>query len=146
MALYHLLLNWWSHLAGSSEISLRIPSVIFATATVPLVYALGAELCDRQVGLMAAFLLSVNAACIQFAQQARSYAMVVMLVVLSSLLFVRSLKRSSPARCAAYVIAGSLCAYVHFFGILILPHWRCRRPGGRAALEFRCRSNANPRR
>ncbi len=121
MALYYVILRWWGHFAGSSEISLRLPSVIFATATVPLIYALGAELCDRQVGLLAALLLSVNVSCIQFAQQARSYAMVEMLVMLSYLFFVRSIKRCSVARCAGYVIAGPLCAYVHLFGILILP-------------------------
>jgi mannosyltransferase len=119
--LYYEVLRWWSDLAGTSEISLRLLSVIFATATVPLIYELGAELCDRQVGLLAALLLTVNVACVQFAQQARSYSMVGLLVTLSALLFVRSVKRSSPARCAGYVIVGSLCAYVHLFAVLILP-------------------------
>ena len=39
MALYYVILHWWTRVAGTSEIALRIPSVIFATATVPLVYA-----------------------------------------------------------------------------------------------------------
>jgi uncharacterized membrane protein len=95
--------------------------VIFATATVPLIYALGAELCDRKVGVMAALLLTVNVSSIQFAQQARSYAMVGMLVTLSSLLFIRCIGRNSLERRAAYMVAGPWCAYVHFFGILILP-------------------------
>jgi mannosyltransferase len=120
MALYHVILHWWSQLVGSSEISLRLPSVIFATATVPLIYALGAELCDRRVGLMAALLLTVNVSCIQFAQQARSYAMVVMLATLFSLLFVQCVKQGSLARYLAYTIAGTLCAYAHLFGVLMM--------------------------
>jgi mannosyltransferase len=121
MALYQLILHWWMEFAGSSEISLRLPSVIFATATVPLIYALGVELCDRRVGLMAALLLSVNVSCIQYAQEARGYAMLMMLVTLSSLFFVRSIKRSSLTRLRAYVIAGPWAAYAQLFGILILP-------------------------
>ena len=121
MALYYVILHWWRLLFGSSEISLRLPSVIFATATVPLIYALGAELSDRRVGLLAALMLTVNVSCIQYAQYARSYTMVGMLVTLSSLLFVRSIKRISPARFAGYVIAGPWCAYAHLFGTLILP-------------------------
>jgi len=121
MLLYYLMVHWWSRFGGSSEFSLRLPSGIFAVATVPLIYALGAELCDRRVGLMAALLLSVNVTCIQFGQQARGYSMVMMLVVLSSLLFIWSIKQSSLACERGYVAAGTLAAYAHIFGILILP-------------------------
>jgi mannosyltransferase len=121
MPLYFVMLHCWGYFAGSSEISLRLPSVIFATATVPLIYSLGAELLDRRVGLMAALLLSVNAACVEFGQEARAYAMVGMLVTLSSLLLVRSIKRASLAGYVGYVLVGSLCAYAHLLGILVLP-------------------------
>ena len=121
MLLYFLMLHWWSRVAGSSELSLRLPSAIFAVATVPLIYALGAELCDRRVGLMAALLLSVNVTCIQYAQEARGYAMVMMLVELSSLFFIKSIKQSSLAGARGYVAAGTLATYAHLFGILILP-------------------------
>ena len=121
MALYQLIQYWWSHLAGSSEISLRFPSVIFATVTIPLIYALGAELVDRRVGLIAALLLCVNVSNIQYAQEARSYSMVGMLVTLSSLFFVRSIQRSSYQRLRDYLIVGPWAAYAQLFGILILP-------------------------
>ncbi len=121
MMLYYALLRWWIRVAGSSEISLRLPSVIAATAAVPLTYALGAELVDRRVGLLAALLMAINVSCIQYAQEARSYAMVGMLVALSSPLFVRCIKRPSLARSAIYVMAGPWAAYAHLFAILILP-------------------------
>ena len=121
MPLYFVMLHCWSYFAGSSEISLRLPSVIFSAATVPLIYALGMELYDRRVGLMAALLLTVNVSCIVYAQDARTYTMFGMLVTLSSLLFVRSIKRGSLTEYLAYVVVGSLCAYAHLFGILILP-------------------------
>ncbi|HLX37007.1 MAG TPA: glycosyltransferase family 39 protein, partial [Candidatus Binataceae bacterium] len=89
MGLYHLFMHWWTELAGSSEAALRAPSVIFAAATVPIVYAIGRELFDTETGLLAALLMAVNVSCIQFAQQARGYAMLVMMVSLSTLLFLQ---------------------------------------------------------
>jgi mannosyltransferase len=121
MALYQLIQHWWSRLAGSSEISLRFPSVIFATATVPLIYTLGTELVDRRVGLLAALLLCVNVSSIQYAQEGRAYAMVIMLVTVSSVFFVRSVKQSSFTRLRDYLITGPWPAYTQLFGILILP-------------------------
>ena len=47
--------------------------------------------------------------------------MLMMLVTLSSLFFVRSIKRSSLSRLRAYVLAGPWAAYAQLFGILILP-------------------------
>jgi len=120
MTLYFAIMHCWSLVGGSSEISMRLPSVIFATATVPLIYVLGAELVDRRVGLTAAILLSVNVSCIEYGQEARAYAMVGMLATLSSLLFVRCIKRGSREGYRGYFLAALLCSYAHLFGILVL--------------------------
>ena len=121
MTLYFAIMHWWRLVAGSSEISLRLPSVICATATVPLIYALGAELVDRRVGLTAAILLSVNVSGIEYGQEARAYAMVAMLATLSSLFLVRCIKRGSREGYRGYFLAALACSYAHLFGILILP-------------------------
>ena len=121
MGLYHLSLHFWTALAGSSEISLRALSVVCATATVPMVYAIGRELVDSETGLLAALLMAVNVTCILFAQQARAYAMIAMMVTLATLLFLRAIKNPSRWRCAGYTILGSACAYVHLFGSLVFP-------------------------
>jgi mannosyltransferase len=121
MFLYHLFLHFWLLVAGSSEFSLRLPSALFAAATIPLVYQLGKELYDYRVGLIAALLLTVNASSIHYGQEARSYALLGMLAVISTLYFLRSLRNPSLANCAAYVVAGALSVSAHQFGILLLP-------------------------
>jgi len=117
MYLYFVVVHGWQLVAGASEFMLRFPSAIFATAAVPLIYALGVELGVPNAGLMGALFVTVNATCIQYAQTARSYALLVLLVLLSSLLFLRSIRRASFGNCAAYVITGVSGVYTHLFAI-----------------------------
>jgi mannosyltransferase len=75
---YYTLLKGWMALVGPGEAALRSLSVIASVLTVLLlpVCARWARLGARaeRVALLAALLLSMNAASIQFAQQARPYA------------------------------------------------------------------------
>ncbi|HTY57040.1 MAG TPA: glycosyltransferase family 39 protein [Candidatus Binataceae bacterium] len=121
MTFYFAVLHVWTSVMGDSEFMLRMPSVLAAAATVPLVYLLGTKLLDRRAGLVAAVLMTVNVASVDFSQEARSYTLVVMLAALSSLFFVQSLSKPSLGNCAAYVVATVCCIYSHMFGILLLP-------------------------
>ena len=78
MGVYFLLLHFWLML-GSSLGFLRGLSVLFSVATIPVIYALGARLFGRNAGLIAAWLLAINAFHIRYAQEIRGYAMVALL-------------------------------------------------------------------
>jgi mannosyltransferase len=121
MPLYHFILYGWVLISGNSETMLRLPSALFGLATIPLIAVLGRELSDWPTGLLSALLLAVHETSIQYSQNARSYALLIMLVTLSSIFFVRSVKRGTSASCIGYVFFGSSCSYAHLFGILILP-------------------------
>jgi mannosyltransferase len=121
MGLYYLLLHGWTSFAGSSEFMLRLPSAIFAVATVPLVYALGVELRDRRTGLLAALLVTVNATCIRYAQNARSYSLMIALCTLAAFFYVRGVKRGGPASLLGYVVSATGSVYAHLFGVMALP-------------------------
>src|SRR6266436_3086062 len=101
MALYYLLLHFWLVL-GSTEGFIRGLSVLFSVATVPVLYALGARLFGRGVGLLAAWLLAINAYHIRYAQEARSYALVVFMATLGTWLLVRNIARPAEARWGLY--------------------------------------------
>jgi uncharacterized membrane protein len=93
-------------------------------ATVPVLYALGARLFGSRVGLIGAFLLALNSYHIRYAQEARSYTLVVFLVTLSSLFFVSGIERPIRRHWLAYVLTSVLAAYSHFFGgLVIAAHW-----------------------
>jgi len=119
MALYYLLLHFWMKL-GSGEALVRGLSVVFSVATIPLMYSLGRRLFGNAAGLMAAWLLAINAYHIRYAQEARGYALVVLLTTLSTWLLVRNLQRPAAARWGAYALTSALAVYAHFFGALVV--------------------------
>jgi len=119
MNLYHMMLHWWVKI-GQSEFVVRGLSVIFALATVPVLYALGTRIFGSRAGIIAALLLTVNAFFIHYAQEARSYSLVLLLVTLSSYFFVISIERPSWRSWIGYVICSVLAVYSHLFAVFVL--------------------------
>jgi mannosyltransferase len=123
MSLYYLLLHGWLHFAGS-EFFIRTLSVLFGVASVPAIYWLGRRLFDSRVGLIAAALLAANAYHVQYSQDARSYSLMVLLCLLSSLYFLKGLSEPSRGNQVAYVLSSALAVYAQFFsGLLIIAQW-----------------------
>ena len=60
--LYYILLHAWTGVFGRSEFSLRFPSLMFSTFSIPLIFQLGRKLFNKDAGLAAAFLLSISPA------------------------------------------------------------------------------------
>ena len=119
MFTYESILRLWMGL-GESEAVVRMLSVLFGVAAVPAMYALAARLFGVRAGIIASLLLSVNAFHIQYSQEARSYSLLVLLVILSTLLFVRGMESRSTRVWAGYVLLGVLAVYSHTFGIFVL--------------------------
>jgi mannosyltransferase len=120
MVLYYLVLRFWLTF-GSSEAFVRGLSVLFSVATVPAVYFLGARLFGRRVGLLAALLLAINAYHIRYAQETRSYAMVVFFAVLATWLLAKNLQEPSSAHWGIYAAVCAMATYSHFYAVLIVP-------------------------
>jgi mannosyltransferase len=119
MWFYHVLLHVWLTI-GDSEFTVRSLSAIFAVATVPVCYAIGARLFDSRVGLIAALLLTVNPFFIPYAQEARGYSLLLLLTTVSSYFFVRALERPSLRNSSAYVLSSVLAVGAHYFALLVL--------------------------
>jgi mannosyltransferase len=144
MSLYYVLLRIWLHF-GQSEYFIRCLSVVAAVATVPAIYWLGNLLYDRRVGMIAAALLTFNAYHIRYAQEARSYALFVLLATLSSASLIASLRQPSRGNRVGHVLVSVLAAYAHFYALLLVgAHWIALRvlrggqsqPGGHPALQL----------
>ncbi|MFQ5873746.1 MAG: glycosyltransferase family 39 protein [Dehalococcoidia bacterium] len=119
MWLYYVLLHFWLKL-GESEFLVRSLSASFAVVTVPVAYALGTRLFGPRVGIVTALLLPVNAFFIHYAQEARSYSLLVLMTTLSSYFFARGIERPSWKYWGACMVSSVLAIYAHFFGALVL--------------------------
>jgi len=143
MSLYYVLLRMWLHF-GESPFFIRSLSVVLATATVAAVYWLGELLYDRRVGLIAAALLAFNAYHVRYAQEARSYALFVLLATLASGFLITFVLDPKPRNKWSYVVTSTLAVYSHFYALLLVAsHWLVLRRYGTPGIEGQ--SNANSR-
>jgi mannosyltransferase len=124
--LYYLILRFAQWIFGDLEWALRLPSAIAGWLCIPAIYLLGKRLYSEREGLIAALFIAVLWAPIYYSQEARSYSMLILLSILTtyfwwSVMLGLRYRRELPAREAAlYVICAVLCAYVHYFGLLLV--------------------------
>ncbi len=118
MALYYVLLRFWSRISDGPEF-VRALSALAGVVTIAIIYFAGRDFFSRRAGLIAALLLAVNVFHIQYSREARSYSLVVMLITGSSLMFMRNVKSPGRFGSIAYVIVTAAALYAHFFAALV---------------------------
>jgi mannosyltransferase len=118
--LYFVVAWLWSQAFGSGEIGLRSLSALCGVATIPLVYLLGRELCSQRVGLVAAALFALSPLMVHYGQEARSYALTVLLVTLSLIFFARALRKPSAGSLAGWAGTSALAVTSHYFAIFLV--------------------------
>jgi hypothetical protein len=113
--LYYALAWLWTQLTGTGEFGLRSLSALAGVATVPVAFWLGAELRDRRAGIAAAALVAVNPMLLWYSQEARAYALFVLLAALSALYFVRALDRGARRDFVLWGVFSALALATHYF-------------------------------
>jgi|HubBroStandDraft_2_1064218.scaffolds.fasta_scaffold00103_7 mannosyltransferase len=109
-----------SRVLGTGEIALRLPSALAGTATVPVAWAIARELGTRRAAVLCAALVAVNPLFVWYSQEARAYALFVLMGALAMLCFLRVLREPTPRHVAAFALAGSLALLTHYFAVFLL--------------------------
>ena len=123
MAPYYAAMNAWVHLAGDSDVALRLPSLVAMAATAALVGLVGARADGPRTGLVAGVLFALLPISSAFAQEARVYAFADLAVALAGFLLLGVLDRPTWRRLAGYGTAVALVGLCHLVALLILlPH------------------------
>lgn len=117
---YYFLLHYWIAYFGTSELAVKLLSVLFGVLSILVMYALGRQLFDERAGLLGAFILAVSAFNIRYSQETRMYSLLVLLALLSMYFFIRLSQRSTPITWAGYVISTTLLLYTHVYGLFLL--------------------------
>jgi uncharacterized membrane protein len=98
----------------------RLLSVVFGTVAIPAVYGLAKLLFDRETALVSALLLAVSQLSIQYSQEARAYAQLLLLTIAASYFFLRALKERRSLFWQFFVASAVLVGCTHYFGLLTL--------------------------
>jgi mannosyltransferase len=140
MALYYMLLGGWLRVVGSSELALRLPSVLCFALSAPLMYLAARASFGISTARAASVLHVGNAFMLQFGQEARGYMLVVLLVLAAQLTLVRLLDQPRLRFSVLYGVCIGLASYAHLFafwtllghGLVLAPHSMRRGPERRA--------------
>ncbi|GAA3770292.1 glycosyltransferase family 39 protein [Streptomyces chiangmaiensis] len=121
---YYLLMHLWVSLFGDSVISLRLPSVCAVAGAASVTSLIGNRLFGRRAGIVAGTLFALVPAVSRYGQEARSYALVILMVALATLLLLRALDNPrSPWRWAAYVLTLTGVGLLHLIALsVVLAH------------------------
>lgn len=119
--LFYLLAWLWEKPFGHGEAGLRSLSALIGTATVPVAWAAARELlASERAGLIAAALVAVNPFFVWYSQEARSYALLVLMAALSVLLLGRALRDRSLRSYALWALVAALALCTHYFAAFLL--------------------------
>jgi hypothetical protein len=117
--LYYLLMYCWQDVFGQSDLAMRAPSLIFAVATPLLVAFSRVEGLGRTERLTWASVMALWFPALCFAQEARSYALLLLLCTCQTLAFVRLLQRPSTARATIWAAVAALAILTHYDSIFL---------------------------
>lgn len=119
--LYYLLLHGWLGLAGRSEFAVCFLSVAAGVLALAVLYAIGRRLSSARLGLWSVLLLVFSPIHIQYSQEARMYALLALLGLLSVYTLLRWLERPSLGMGALYVLCTAAALYTHNLALFLLP-------------------------
>jgi len=136
--LYYVLAWVWAKLFGTGAIGVRSLSVVLGTLIVPVAYAAALPV-SRRAGLWAAAIAAASPLTFYYSQEARAYALLILLCGLSFVLFQRALEAPRPRTLALWALTGALALLTHYFAaFVLLPEavWLVRRHGARASAPY----------
>lgn len=117
---YSGLMHFWI-LLGSGELWLRLPSAIFGTATVAILFRVGEKLGGWRTGVVAALLAATSPFSIYHSQEVRFYSLFIFASAGFILVTINYLEnRRTPRTRAAVLLAGAALILSHFLGVLAL--------------------------
>ncbi|HIJ11388.1 TPA: hypothetical protein HA278_05000, partial [Candidatus Woesearchaeota archaeon] len=111
---YHYFLRYWIGLFGTSELSVRLPSVFFSLLSLVMIFLIGREIRDAKTGLIAATLFAVSLIDVVYAQEARIFALYGFLSLLMTYSTVKLVHLKSHFFAILYIISTILAFYVNY--------------------------------
>lgn len=117
---YYLFMHAWTGMAGSSELALRLPSIVAMAAAVAVAAELGRRLFDPAVAAVAGLFLCILPNTSRYAAEARPYAFACLFSVLALLALMVALDRSRPVRWVLYGLTVVLLGLSHLVALTTL--------------------------
>ena len=117
--LYYAVLHFWTKIFGTSEASLRFPSLIFSLAAVIILFLLATRLFKRKVGFWAAAIMGFSSLHLWYAQEARNYSMALFFGLVSTYLLFVALEKKKALYWIGFALSSLAGIYTNYFFIFL---------------------------
>lgn len=117
--LYFWLMHIWMRIFGDSAWVIRFFSVLMGLAAILLAYLVGVYLFNRQIAYFCALFVSISPFAVRYSQEARAYALIMALGLLSWLFALRFEKYNKNQDIFCFAIINALGIYAHYFYVFI---------------------------
>ena len=118
--LYHITMHYWLKAFGRSEVSLRSFSVLVGVIAIPVAYWAASRIYDRRTGLIAAGLVALSPFQIWYSQEARMYAMLFLMGLLSIAFLVLAVRENRARLWAGYLLFTTMGLFTHYFFLFLM--------------------------
>lgn len=118
---YYWVLKLWTSVFGLSEISLRMPSIIFSLITIYFVYLTVKQIKNEKTGLWAAMLTAINPLLIYYSQETRMYSLATMFLIINLYFFIKIIKNKKIIKKEIVLFnIFSFLSFTTFYGSIFL--------------------------
>ncbi len=118
--LYYVLNRFWVEIFGNSIAVTRSFSAFISLFAFPCLYWLCQELFESPlIGWVAITLMAISPIHVLYAQEARSYGLWIVIILLSSAILLRAIRQKDKVSWGIYAITVSLGLYSHLFFLLV---------------------------
>jgi uncharacterized membrane protein len=115
----HYLILWLTvRVFGDGELAVRAPSILASLALIPAMFAAGRELFDRRTGLVAAGFATIAPLVVWYGQEARMYALFMLLGVIALWAQVMVLRDGRNRYWVIYAASTIALLYTHYFAAI----------------------------
>lgn len=118
--LHAILLNIWITVFGSTEFSVRLPSVLFSLIAFLYTFKLSQKLLTKNEQLIALVLLTVNTVSIFYSQEARAYSMLMAFITAGAYYTIDLCEEMKLSKALKFIFANTLAIYTHNLALFFL--------------------------
>ncbi|MFA6333273.1 MAG: glycosyltransferase family 39 protein [Methanoregula sp.] len=116
------LFYWVEHIMltfGNNEVVLRLVPALLGVLTIPLIYLIGKEFVDRNVGIIAATICTFSLFLIQYSQEARAYSMGLFFIAFAMVFFLKAMKTNELPSWLLFGVLSALALWSHFYTFVV---------------------------
>lgn len=118
---YSFILNAWVALVGSREDAIaRLPSAVAAVGVAVIVWRLGLLVAGRRSALAAGLVAAASPLLLEYAQQARPYALLALMSSLTGMCALEAERRTSGRWLALSCVAAGAALWLHYTALLVV--------------------------